>query len=136
MHIYYYLDAPSIEDIEYTDLINAYNDTLGMIEFSTRFSPPTSVTWLRDGTPVTVDGYNYEMEHIVTDRLYQNTYYYNVLFIRDAVGLAGYHTYTCTVTNYAGTTSRSIRFSGSTTLVLESINHNHQFCILFRTLLS
>ena len=113
--INFVLDAPSITDIKYTNLINADNDTLGMIEFSTSYSPPTEVTWLRDGRSVTVDGYNYEMEHVVTNRYYQYTYYYNVLFIRDAVGLAGYHTYTCTVTNYAGTTSRTIStgFSGS-----------------------
>ena len=79
-----------------------------MIEFSTSYSPPTSVTWQRDGRPVTVDGHNYEMMYTVTSRSYSPTTYDNKLIIRNAVDLIGYHTYTCTVSNYAGSTSKNV----------------------------
>ena len=82
---------------------------LGVIEFTTYNSPPTNVAWLRDGEPVTVDGSRYEMIHIVTGRNYFSRYSYNNrLLVRNAVDLVGYHTYTCTVNNLAGITSKTM----------------------------
>ena len=88
---------------------------LGVIDFSTTYSPPTSVTWLRDGSPVTVDGYNYEMMYTVTSRSYSPTTYDNILIIRNAVDLVGYHVYTCSVSNYVGSDSETVNtnFAGS-----------------------
>ena len=53
-----------------------------------------------------VDGDKYEMIQTVTDR--GSSYYNSTLLIRHAADLAGNHTYTCTITNNAGTTTQSI----------------------------
>ena len=94
----------------YTDLSRNNSNTtlnlLGTIICSTRYSSPTNVTWERDGVTVPLDGDRYEMMQTVTDR--RNSYYDNILLIRDAFGLAGNHTYTCYITNYAGNTSKDI----------------------------
>ena len=46
------------------------------------------------------------MIQTVTDR--GSSYYDSVLLIRDAVGHAGNHTYTCNISNYAGSASKDI----------------------------
>ena len=106
----YHTDAPHVYRSGYTDLSENNSDTtlnlLGTIICSTRYSPPTNVTWERDGVTVSVDGEKYEMIQTVTDR--SNSYYDNILLIRDAIGLAGNHTYTCDISNYAGSTSQDI----------------------------
>ena len=77
------------------------NDTLlGTITCSTRYSPPMHVIWYRDGVRVALDGDRYEMIQSVTDR--RSSSYDSVLLIRDAVGHAGNHTYTCWIGNYVG----------------------------------
>ena len=53
-----------------------------------------------------VDGDLYQMTQTVTHR--GNSYYENVLLIRNAVHLAGNHTYTCSISNRAGSTSANI----------------------------
>ena len=84
---------------------------LGMIEFVTYNSPPTYVTLLRDGEPVTVDGFGYEIMQTVHNRdyYYYSSNYINTLLIRNAVDLIGYHTYTFIVSNYAGITSKIVK---------------------------
>lgn len=103
-------DGPAVYRSRYTDLSRNNNDDtlnlLGTILCSTQYSPPTNVTWKRDGVAVSVDGDRYEMIQTVTNRDY--SYYDSVLRIRDAVGLAGNHTYTCSISNYAGSTSKDI----------------------------
>ena len=90
---------------------NTEGSVLGTLECLTQNSPPTTVTWLRDGVAVHVDGVGYEMMQIVTER--QSYFRYkNTLFIRNAADLVGEHTYTCSVSNAAGSNSQSI----STTL--------------------
>ena len=81
---------------------------LGVIEFSTCNSPPTYVTWLRDGEPVTVDGSGYEMMQIVHERTEGDYIRSSRLLIRNAVDLIGYHTYTFIVSNYAGITNKTV----------------------------
>ena len=73
----------------------------------TKYSPPTNVIWRRDGVAIDVDGDRYQMTQTVTDR--GNSYYDNVLLIRNAVHLAGTHTYTCFISNSAGSTSTNIQ---------------------------
>ena len=94
----------------YTDLSrnnsNATLNLLGTIICSTYNSPPTNVTWKRDGVTVPLDGDRYEMAQTVTNR--GSSYYDSVLLVRDAVGLAGNHIYTCNISNYAGSTSKNI----------------------------
>ena len=91
---------------KYTDWSNANNSPLGTIECLTRNSPPTTISWLRDGVPVFVDGDKYEMIQTVTNRA--SSYYNNTLLIRHAADLVGNHIYKCTITNNAGTTTQSI----------------------------
>ena len=101
----------------YTDMSNTEGSVLGTLECLTQNSPPTTVTWLRDGVAVHVDGVGYEMMQILTER--QSYFRYkNTLFIRNAADLAGEHTYTCSVSNAAGSNSQNI----STTLTGE---HEH-----------
>ena len=100
----------------YTDMSNSEGSVLGTLECLTQNSPPTTVTWLRDGVAVHVDGGGYEMMQIVTER--QISQYKNILLIRNATDLAGNHTYTCSVSNAAGSYSQNI----STTLTGEHMH--------------
>ena len=71
---------------------------------TTTGSPATTVTWTRDGQPLTVDGSTYNMVQIVTNRAAST--YDNVLIVS---GPALGSTFTCTVTNVFGSaTSNSI----------------------------
>ena len=96
-----FIGAPSVYSVEYTDWSETNSDLLGSLECLTQNSPPTSVTWLRDGVPVEVDGVGVEMIQIVMERQSYSRYN-NTLLIRDAAQLAGSHTYHCTVSNAAG----------------------------------
>ena len=109
--------APSVYSSSYTDMSNAEGSVLGTLECLTQYSPPTTVTWLRDGVAVHVDGVGYEMMQIVTERQSYSRYK-NTLFIRNAADLAGNHIHTCFVSNAAGSNSQNI----STTLTGE---HEH-----------
>ena len=105
-------------DISYIDWSENYEfDVLGTVECLTQYSPPTNVTWLRDGVPVVVDGVGYEMMQIVTERPSYSRYN-NTLIIRNAVHLAGAHNYECTIDNRAGETTRSIPTTLSSKQVL------------------
>ena len=92
-------------------MLDTSDDHLAKIVYTTHLSPPTNVTWLRDGEPVMVDGYRYEMKSTVTNRYYHESHYRSKLLIRDAIHLAGNHTYTCIVSNYAGTASSTVETS-------------------------
>ena len=110
--------APSVYSSRYSDLSNTNSSLLGSLECLTQYSIPTNVNWLRDGIHVHVDGERYEMIQSVIER-WSYSRYRNTLLIRDAAGLAGDHTYTCTITNSAGSTSESI----NTTLKGKHICH-------------
>ena len=88
--------------VKYTDWSETESDLLGTIECLTQNSPPTSVTWLRDGIPVEVDGVGLEMIQTVVERQSYSRYN-NTLLVRNVAQLVGNHTYNCTVTNAAGT---------------------------------
>ena len=101
------LGAPSVYSSSYTDMSNTEGSVLGTLECLTQNSPPTTMTWLRDGVAVHVDGVGYETVQILTER--QSYFRYkNTLFIRNAADLAGNHTYTCSVSNAAGSSSQNI----------------------------
>ena len=97
--------APSVYSISYNQRHRVSRDgVLGTIDCLTQNSPPTTVTWTRDGSTIEVDGEGYEMMHIVTERQSYSRYK-NTLLIRNAVDLAGNHRYCCRVSNSAGTSS-------------------------------
>ena len=85
--------------ISYTDWSSDRTDILGSVECLTQYSPPTTMTWYRDG--VEVDGMGYEMLQQVTERQSYSRYR-STLNIRNAAHLAGNHSYCCKASNDAG----------------------------------
>ena len=99
---------PSVYSIKYTDWSNNSDfDVLGTVECLTQYSPPTNITWLRDGVEVKVDGEGYEMMQTVIERRSYSRYN-NTLIIRNAADLAGDHSYCCSISNLAGSTSECV----------------------------
>ena len=119
--IYSYNSLPtlSIRYYTYTDMTLRKTDItlLGTVVCQTSNSPPTNVTWLRDGIPIHMDGEKYELVQTVTDA--SNSYYNTTLLIKSAVHLAGKHTYSFSVRNYAGNTSQRIstHMNGNCTVI-------------------
>ena len=87
--------------ISYTDWSSNRTDILGSVECLTQYSPPTTMTWYRDGVEVEVDGKGYEMIQQVTERRSYSRYN-NTLSIQNAAHLAGNHRYCCIASNDAG----------------------------------
>ena len=98
----------SIKSIDWSE--NSDFDVLGTVECLTQYSPPTTVTWLRDGVAVEVDGEGYEMIQSVIERQSYSRYN-NTLIIRNAADLAGDHRYCCSISNSAGSTSDCVATS-------------------------
>ena len=63
-------------------------------------SPPTVVSWMKDGENITIDGHHFSLSQTITDRV--NSTYNNILTVRERVpgGVAG--VYTCQVSNVLG----------------------------------
>lgn len=119
-----FVDAPSVYQSYYRDLSRSSGLTeVGTITCRTQYSPPTNVIWRRDGVRVNVDGDRYKMTQTVTDR--GNSRYDNILLIRNAVHLAGSHTYTCFISNSVGSTSNNIR-----TTMTGKISCDIMYCML------
>lgn len=104
----FYTVPPAIDILfsGYTDLTNN-NDTTAMaeIECYTMNSPPTHVVWLKNGEEIELHDDNYETLQVVTDR--RNSHYQNILVVRDVLGVMNV-TYTCKITNSAGSTQHNI----------------------------
>ena len=96
--------------ISYNNLIeDTSNTALATIECRTQSYPPTWVVWQKDGVEISVDGRSYDTLQVVTSR--SNSYFRNILIVKDVVGIVGTPLYTCVVGNSAGNTSRSVRVS-------------------------
>ena len=68
-------------------------------------TPATTVSWMKDGQPLTTDGSSYyTLTQTVTDST--TSTYSNVLTVSEGTGVAG--AYNCTVTNDLGSSSRVI----------------------------
>ncbi|CAI8023925.1 hypothetical protein GBAR_LOCUS13950 [Geodia barretti] len=70
---------PSVYSISYSERHQSSNDgVLGTVDYLSQNSPPTNVTWTRDGSTIEVDGEGYEMMQMVTERQsysrYRNTH--------------------------------------------------------------
>ena len=75
-------------------------------------SPATTVSWTRNGQPVTIDGNTYQLTQTVTDRAAST--YENVLTINQPLASILGSTFTCTVTNIFGSvTSNSVQIRGT-----------------------
>lgn len=95
--------APHVQAITYINLLGITTgdmSSLATVTCSTRNSPPTNVTWMKDGEEIVVDVIKYRSIHEVTDRA--NSHYNVKLIIGDISGIAGVHNYTCVVNNSRG----------------------------------
>ena len=96
---------PSVYSISYSERHQTSSDgVLGALDCLTQNSPPTNVTWTRDGSTIEVDGERYEMMQMVTERQSYSRYR-NTLLIKGAAELAGNHGFCCRVSNAAGTST-------------------------------
>ena len=66
-------------------------------------SPPTTVTWKRDGVAVDAGSIEYKALQIVVDR--ENSHY---LYIVGAFEIMGSHNFTCEIEYIAGSTNHTI----------------------------
>ena len=73
-------------------------------------SPATTVSWMKDGQSLSIDGSTYQLAQTVTNRAAST--YSNVLTVSETAptGVAG--TYTCTVSNDLGSDSDSVTAVG------------------------
>ena len=73
-------------------------------------SPATTVSWVKDGVPLSIDGSTYQLTQTITDRV--SSTYSNVLTVSETAptGIAG--TYTCTVSNDLGSESINLTVVG------------------------
>ena len=106
-YVYSNSGAPAVYSSDYSDWSDAEGDLLGSVECLTQHSPPTNVTCTRDGVALDMDGESYQLTQRVLDRQ-RDSKYNNTLLIRNAIHLAGTHTYNCTITNVAGSTECSV----------------------------
>lgn len=74
-------------------------------------SPATTVSWLRDGLPLTIDGSTFQMTQTVINR--RAATYENVLIINDVQANIVDHTYTCTVANVLGSDTQFLNILGT-----------------------
>ena len=70
--------------------------------------PATKVTWMKNILPLFIDGNQYKMQQTVVDN--ENAVYMNTLYCDDLASLVG--TFTCTVENARGKSTKSILTSG------------------------
>ena len=105
----------------------------GTLEIRTRYSPPTKVTWQRDGVIVHahphMEGDGYEMTQILTNR--RSSYYTTYLRIRNIPHLVGSHIYTCIVENNCGSTSKNISTHVQGILLILLLSHFRDSIIIF-----
>ena len=96
-------DPPSITNLTYQE------EDRNLTCVSTG-SPATTVSWMKDGQPLTIDGSIYHLTQTVTDR--SSSTYSNVLTVSETApsGVAG--TYNCTVTNELGSDSSEVVADG------------------------
>ena len=118
------IGAPEIESTSFNSQLTTHidpNSSLALVEVTcnTKFSPPTDVTWLRDGKKLNIDGTLYQTAVRVADRI--NYLYNTTLVIHDAANIGGIHNYTCIVSNTQGRDLMTITTNISGNLALNKI---------------
>ena len=95
--------SPTITNLTYDP--SAY--TLTCVSTS---SPPTIVSWDKDGVPLSIDGSTYQLTQTITDRA--TSTYSNVLTVSETapMGVAG--NYTCNISNQIGSSTEKISVVG------------------------
>ena len=69
-------------------------------------TPPTHVTWFRNGEEIENDGLMYYSVQIVTDRF--NSHYKTVLVVKQVINIIGELHFSCVLSNFGGNTSFAI----------------------------
>ena len=92
-------DLPTIISLTYEE----ENCTLTCVSTG---SPPTVVSWMKDGENITIDGHHFSLSQTITDRV--SSTYNNTLTVGEGVtgGVAG--VYNCAVSNVLGSDSTMI----------------------------
>ena len=114
MVIIIFAGAPLVQAINFTNILGQDTgdmSTLAVVFCSTQNSPPTDVTWMKDGEVLVLDSVTYWSIHEVTNRA--NSRYDVKLMIGDVIGIGGVHNYTCAVNNSRGRHSKTITTSVS-----------------------
>ena len=70
--------------------------------------PATKTTWMKNNLPLSIDGNHYRQHQTVVDSA--NAVYVNTLYSDDLTSLVG--TFTCTVENLCGMSTKSISING------------------------
>ena len=82
------------------NVVSLISNTSLTLICTTTGSPATTVTWTKDGQPLTIDGVIYQMTQTVTSRT--TATYENVLSINQPVASTLGSIFTCRVTNVLG----------------------------------
>ena len=92
-----------------TNLRRTSSTTNLTLTCTSTYSPATTVTWMKDGDTLDIDGVKYKTYQTVTSR--QSSTYQNVLVVDDVIeNITG--TYTCKVTNKFGSSNRVLTVRG------------------------
>ena len=92
-------ESPSITYLTYQE----ENHTLTCLSTG---SPVTTVSWMKDGQPLTIDGSVYHLTQTITDRA--SSTYSNELTVSETAPSGVVGTYNCTVTNDLGSDSSEV----------------------------
>ena len=106
MYMYMYLALSSSHPASPTITSLTYEEEARTLTCVSTGSPATTVSWVKDGVSLSIDGSTYQLTQTITDRV--SSTYSNVLTVSETAptGIAG--TYTCTVSNDLGTDSSDV----------------------------
>ena len=104
LNLYAIKAPPTIDAIEFE--VKSQVTTLACIS---SVSPATTVKWMRDEQPLTIDGTVYEQTQILIDR--KESIYRTVLIVNDQQDNILDHTYTCSVNNILGTATDHVKIT-------------------------
>ena len=109
-----YTAPPQITNLTFTD-----GSSTSLLTCTSTGSPATTVTWMRDGQPLTTDGGTYQLTQTVTDRTESS--YKNVLTINEELSMVVEHHYSCIVLNIHGNASKHLNLTGLFSKLLFSL---------------
>ena len=128
------MSAPCLGPTSINMLESGYNDltmdpddssVFATVECYTMSSPPTIVTWKRDGVEVDVRSSDYSTLQVAVDRI--NSHYRNILLVQSILEIMGNHTFTCEIENIGGSTYHSVAIDIPGVLISMYLNYELRF---------